>query len=483
MNLAGHDLFRQKCFVNGQWVQAADGRTITVTNPAGGPPLGTAPSLSRGEIAQAVAAAEAAWPAWRGLTALERGNFLKRWEQLIRENLEELAVILTSEQGKPLAEARGEITVGCSYIGWYAEEGRRAYGEIIPPNAPGRRMLTIRQPVGVVAAITPWNFPMSMIARKVAPALAAGCTVVAKPASQTPFSALALAALAEQAGFPPGVFNVVTGQAAEVGAELTANPAVRKLGFTGSTAVGKQLMAMCAATVKKISLELGGNAPFIVFADADLDAAAAGALGCKFRNSGQTCICTNRFLVEESAHDAFVAKLLEKVKTLRVGDGLEPGVTQGPLIDLPSLEKVEHLVQASLAMGAQALTGGKRHALGGLFYEPTILDQARQEMPVCQEEIFGPVAPILTFASEEEAVRIANDTRYGLASYVFTRNLGRFWRISEQLEYGMVGVNEVVLATGEAPFGGVKESGLGREGGRQGLDEFMETKYVLLGGV
>jgi succinate-semialdehyde dehydrogenase/glutarate-semialdehyde dehydrogenase len=324
---------------------------------------------------------------------------------------------------------------------------------------------------------------MSMIARKVAPALAAGCTVVAKPASQTPFSALALAALAEQAGFPPGVFNVVTGQAAEVGAELTANPAVRKLGFTGSTAVGKQLMAMCAATVKKISLELGGNAPFIVFADADLDAAAAGALGCKFRNSGQTCICTNRFLVEESAHDAFVAKLLEKVKTLRVGDGLEPGVTQGPLIDLPSLEKVEHLVQASLAMGAQALTGCKRHALGGLFYEPTILDQARQEMPVCQEEIFGPVAPILTFASEEEAVRIANDTRYGLASYVFTRNLGRFWRISEQLEYGMVGVNEVVLATGEAPFGGVKESGLGREGGRQGLDEFMETKYVLLGGV
>ncbi len=483
MNLADKNLMRNRCLVNNQWILAADGKSIAVKNPASGQLLGEAPSLAREEVAKAVAAAEAAWPAWRAMTALERGGLLRRWERLIRENLEDLAIILTSEQGKPLAEAKAEILGGCSYIGWYAEEGRRAYGEIIPPNAPGRRMLTFRQPVGVVAAITPWNFPMSMIARKVAPALAAGCTVVAKPASQTPFSALALAELAQRAGFPAGVFNVVTGQASQVGAELTANPAVRKLGFTGSTEVGKQLMAQCAATVKKVSLELGGNAPFIVFADADLEAAANGALGCKFRNSGQTCICTNRFLVERSIHDAFLVKLLAKVNALKVGDGLEPGTTQGPLIDQPSLEKVDSLVQASLAMGAKALTGGGRHALGGLFYQPTILDQARPDMPVCQEEIFGPVAPILTFDSEEEAVAMANDTRYGLASYVFTRNLGRFWRVSEKLEYGMVGVNEVVLATGEAPFGGIKESGLGREGGRQGLDEFMETKYVLLGGV
>jgi len=483
MNLSNQELFRQKCYLDGQWLQAGDGRTITVTNPANGRTIGSAPSLSRSEVARAVAAAEAAWPAWREMTALKRGHLLRNWERLVRENLEDLAVILTTEQGKPLAEARAEIKGGCAYISWFAEEGRRAYGEVIPPNTRDRRLLTIRQPVGVAAAITPWNFPMSMIPRKTAPALAAGCTVVAKPSSMTPFSALALAALAERAGFPPGVFNVVTGQAAEVGAELTGNPAVRKLSFTGSTEVGKRLMAQCAPTVKKISLELGGNAPFIVFADADLDAAAAGALGCKFRNTGQTCICTNRFLVEESVHDAFVDRLLARVKTLRVGDGLAPETTQGPLIDQPSLEKVDGLVQASLSMGAQALAGGKRHALGGLFYEPTVLDQVRPEMPVCQQEIFGPVAPILTFADEDEAVRLANETRYGLASYVYTRDLGRFWRVSEKLDYGMVGVNEVLLATCEAPFGGIKESGLGREGGRQGLEEFMETKYVILGGV
>ena len=483
MNLRDKSLLRQKCYVNGEWVQSADGRTITVNNPAKDQPMGTVPSLNGAETSEAISCAEGAWPAWRDLTASDRGSLIKRWEQLILENLDDLAVILTSEQGKPLAEAKSEIVKGCSYIGWYAEEGRRAYGEVIPPSGAGRRMLTIRQPVGVVAAITPWNFPMSMIARKVAPALAAGCTVVCKPASHTPYSALAMAELAQRAGFPPGVLNVVTGQASEVGAELTSNPGVRMLGFTGSTQVGKQLMAECAATVKKLSLELGGNAPFIVFADADLDAAAESALNCKFRNCGQTCVSTNRFLVEESVHDEFVARVSAKVQNLRVGDGLEPGVTQGPLIDKSSLEKVDYLVQASLAMGAFAQSGGRRHALGGLFYEPTLLDRARQEMPVCQEEIFGPVAPILSFGSEDEAIDIANDTRYGLASYVFTQDLRRFWRVSERLEYGMVGVNEVSISSCEAPVGGVKDSGLGREGGHQGLDEFMETKYIVLGGV
>ena len=483
MKLHDDGLFKQKCYVNGEWVQAADGRTISVNNPAKDRPMGTVPRLTGSETAQAISWAQKAWPAWRDLTALERGKLVQRWAALIMQNLDDLAVILTSEQGKPLAEAKSEITKGCSYVSWYAEEGRRAYGEMIPPSGKGRRMFTIRQPVDVVASITPWNFPMSMIARKVAPALAAGCTVVCKPASQTPYSALAMAELARRAGFPPGVFNVITGQASEVGAELTANPEVRMLGFTGSTSVGKQLMAECSNTVKKLSLELGGNAPFIVFADADLDAAAHSALNCKFRNCGQTCVSTNRFLVESSVHDEFLARVSAHVQALRVGDGLEPGVTQGPLIDQDSLEKVDYLVQASLAMGARAYSGGKRHALGGLFYEPTLLDQARQDMPVCQEEIFGPVAPVISFDSEEEAIDIANDTRYGLASYLFTQDLRRFWRVSEKLEYGMVGVNEVSISSCEAPVGGVKESGLGREGGHQGLDEFMETKYIVLGGV
>jgi succinate-semialdehyde dehydrogenase/glutarate-semialdehyde dehydrogenase len=483
INLNDNSLLKRRCYVNGEWVKSADGGIITVENPAKNLPMGTVPSLGRNETAEAIGFAKKAWPTWRELTASARGSMLKRWDQLIRDNLEDLAVILTSEQGKPLAEAKSEIIKGCSYISWYAEEGRRAYGQVIPPSGAGRRMLSIRQPVGVVASITPWNFPMSMIARKVAPALAAGCTVVCKPASHTPYSALALAELAHRAGFPPGVFNVITGQASQVGAELTSNPAVRMLGFTGSTSVGKQLMAECAGTVKKLSLELGGNAPFIVFADADLDTAVEGALNCKFRNCGQTCVCTNRFLVEESIHDEFVARLSAKIESLQVGDGLEPGTTQGPLIDQPSLEKIDSLVQASLAMGALAQSGGRRHALGGLFYEPTLLDKARQEMPVCQEEIFGPVAPIVSFNSEDQALDIANDTRYGLASYVFTKDLRRFWRVSEKLEYGMVGVNEVSISSCEAPVGGVKESGLGREGGHQGLDEFMETKYIVLGGV
>ncbi len=483
MQLSKQELLVSQCFINGQWQGAADGRTLPVHNPATGELLGAAPSLSRGETAAAVAAAREAWPAWREMPAVKRGEIMRRWQQLIRDNLEDLARILTSEQGKPLAEAKGELGVGSDYVAWYAEEGRRAYGEVIPSPMGDRRLLTIRQPVGVVACITPWNFPSSMILRKVAPALAAGCTVVCKPASLTPFSALALGVLAKEAGFPEGVFNVVTGRPAEVGAELAENPAVRKLSFTGSTAVGKALMAQCAGTVKKISMELGGNAPFIVFADADLEAAVNGALGCKFRNSGQTCICTNRFLVEDAIYDDFVKRLVEKVQGLKVGNGLEAGVTQGPLIDQPSLEKVESLVAASLALGARPAAGGARHALGGLYFQPTVLTEARPEMPVCREEIFGPVAPVLRFKSEAEAIALANDTEYGLASYMYTRDIGRFWRVAEALEYGMVGVNEVLLAMAETPFGGIKESGLGREGGRQGLDEYLETKYIVSGGL
>jgi len=483
MELQNKALLATKCLIGGQWLAAADGRAITVTNPANGQTLAAVPSLSRAETAQAVAAAQAAWPAWRETPAVKRGEIMRRWQQLIMANLEDLARILTSEQGKPLAEARAEITVGGGYVVWYAEEGRRAYGEVIPSPLGDRRLLTIRQPVGVAASITPWNFPSSMILRKVAPALAAGCTVVAKPASLTPLSALALGVLAQEAGFPDGVFNLVSGRPDEVGAELAANHGVRKLSFTGSTAVGKALMAQCAATVKKVSLELGGNAPFIVFDDADLEAAVNGALGCKYRNSGQTCICTNRFLVQDGIHDAFVERLVAKVRELKVGSGLEEGVTQGPLIDQASLDKVGSLVAEALAGGARPLIGGGPHPLGGLFFQPTILTGVRPEMAVCREEIFGPVAPVLRFRDEAEAVALANDTAYGLASYVYTRDIGRFFRVAEALEYGMVGVNEVLLAMPETPFGGVKESGLGREGGRQGLDEFLVTKYILAGGL
>ncbi len=483
MELKNQALLATKCLIGGQWRAAADGGVIPVTNPANGQTLAAVPSLSRAETTQAVEAAQAAWPAWREMPAVRRGEIMRRWQQLIMANLEDLARILTSEQGKPLAEARAEITVGGGYVVWYAEEGRRAYGEVIPSPLGDRRLLTIRQPVGVAASITPWNFPSSMILRKVAPALAAGCTVVAKPASLTPLSALALGVLASEAGFPEGVFNVVTGRPDQVGAELAANPGVRKLSFTGSTAVGKALMAQCASTVKKVSLELGGNAPFIVFDDADLDAAVTGALACKYRNSGQTCICTNRFLVQEGIHDAFVERLAARVRELKVGDGLEEGVTQGPLIDQASLDKVDSLVKQALAAGAQPLVGGGPHPRGGLFFQPTILVGTRPEMAVCREEIFGPVAPVLRFKDEAEAVALANDTAYGLASYLYTRDMGRFFRVAEALEYGMVGVNEVLLAMPETPFGGIKESGLGREGGRQGLDEFLVTKYILAGGL
>ena len=483
MNLKNPQLFRQQCYVDGAWVSSAQGQTQPVDNPATGEQLGTVPALSAEETRAAIEAASRAWPAWRDLPAVRRGAYLHRWAKLIEDNAHDLGVILTSEQGKPLPEALGEIKSGQDAITWFAEEGRRAYGEVIPTPSPDRRPITIRQPVGVVGAVTPWNFPMSMIARKVSPALAAGCTIVLKPASATPFSALALAELAHQAGIPAGVFNVVTGKASVVGGELTANPLVRKFTFTGSTAVGKTLMAQCAKTVKNISLELGGNAPFIVFDDADLERAITGAMASKYRNTGQTCICVNRFLVQDGIYDAFVARLSEEVAAMRVGNGLDEGVRQGPLVDQQGLQKVDDLVAAAVALGARAAVGGKRHALGGNFYEPTVLVDLTPEMPILHQEIFGPVATVVRFKTEEEAIALANDTEYGLASYMYTNDLGRFWRVAEALESGLVGVNETGLASAESPFGGYKESGLGREGGRQGLDSFLETKYILVGGL
>jgi succinate-semialdehyde dehydrogenase/glutarate-semialdehyde dehydrogenase len=476
-------LLRQKAYVNGAWCDADDGATLPVTNPATGQRLGTVPRMGAAEARRAVEAASAAWPAWRKRTAKERSAILRRWFELVLQNQEDLAILMTAEQGKPLAESRGEIAYAASFLEWFAEEGKRVYGDTIPSHAADKRVVVLKEPVGVVAAITPWNFPSAMITRKAGPALAAGCPVVLKPASATPFSALALAELGERAGLPAGVFSVVTGASGPIGHELTTNPLVRKVTFTGSTEIGKQLMAQCASTVKKVSLELGGNAPFVVFDDADLDAAVAGALASKYRNSGQTCVCTNRFLVQDGIHDAFAEKLGEAVSRLAVGNGLQPDVQQGPLIDLAAVEKVEAHVADAVAKGGRVVVGGKRHALGGSFFQPTVIAGATPEMAVAREETFGPVAPLFRFRAEQDAVRMANDTEFGLAAYLYTRDLARAWRVGEALEYGMVGVNTGLISTEVAPFGGVKQSGIGREGSRYGIEDYLVVKYLCLGGI
>ncbi len=483
MKLKDASLFRQQCHINGAWVDASDGKVIRVTNPATGAELGTVPALGAAATTDAVSAAAAAFPAWAAKTAKERATILRRWYELILANQEDLAVLMTAEQGKPLAESRGEIAYAAAFVEWFAEEARRVYGDIIPGHQPDKRLLVLRQPVGVVAAITPWNFPSAMITRKVAPALAAGCTVVCKPAQQTPYSAFALAELGVRAGLPAGVFNVVTGPAKDIGGVMTGDARVRKLSFTGSTSIGKLLMSQCSATMKKVSLELGGNAPFIVFEDADLDAAVQGALASKYRNTGQTCVCANRFLVQSSVYDAFAKKLVAAVQKLRVGDGLAGETEQGPLIDAAALAKVEEHVGDAVAKGAKVATGGKRHALGHTFYEPTVLTGVTRQMMVSGEETFGPVAPLFRFETEAEAIAMANDTEFGLASYVYTRDLARSWRVSEALEYGIVGMNTGLISTEVAPFGGIKESGSGREGSRYGLLDYTEIKYVCVGGV
>ncbi len=479
--LEDNNLFRQLGYIQGRWTSADSGETSPVANPATGKELGRVPRMGAAEARRAVAAAQEALPAWRSRSAAERSAILRRWHDLVMASQEDLAALMTAEQGKPLAESRGEIAYAASFLEWFAEEGKRVYGDTIPAQEPGKRILVLKEPVGVVAAITPWNFPAAMITRKAGPALAAGCTLVLKPASSTPFSALALAELGERAGLPPGVFNVVTGAAGPIGQELTGNPAVRKLTFTGSTEIGKQLLEQCAATVKRVSLELGGNAPFIVFDDADLDAAVAGAVASKFRNTGQTCVCTNRFLVQEGVYGPFAERLAAAAARLKVGDGFEPGVEQGPLIDLAAVEKVEEHIADALGKGARVVLGGARHPLGGTFFQPTVLAEVTPAMAVAREETFGPVAPLFRFRSEEEAIRLANDTPYGLAAYFYTRDLARSWRVAEALEYGIVGLNTGLVSSAVAPFGGVKESGLGREGSRYGIEEFLEMKYLCIG--
>ncbi len=478
-----HDptLLKEDCYINGDWV-GADER-LSVTNPANGKEIAAVPVLGEEQTRAAIDAADAAQKAWAAKTAKERARILRWWYELIMEHADDLALIMTTEQGKPLAEARGEVVYGASFVEFAAEEAKRLYGEIIPSPFPDARIMVLRQPVGVVAAITPWNFPNAMITRKAGPALAAGCTIVIKPASETPLSALALAELADRAGIPRGVINVVTGRASVIGSVLTGSEKVRMLTFTGSTEVGKLLMKQCADTVKKVGLELGGNAPFIVFDDADLDAAVEGALASKYRNAGQTCVCANRILVQDGVYDAFAEKLAAKVQALKVGDGTEEGVTQGPLINEAAVKKVEELVEDARAKGARVVTGGHRHELGGTFYQPTILCDVTPEMRVTNEEIFGPVAPLYRFHTEEEAIRLANDTNYGLAAYFYARDMGRILRVGEGLEYGIVGINKGIISTEVAPFGGVKESGLGREGSRHGVEEFTELKYMLVGGV
>lgn len=483
LQLKDSALFRQLCLINGHWVAAAGGATIPVTNPATNAVLGTVPKLGAAETRQAIAAANAAYPAWRAKTAKERSKILRRWYELMLEHREDLAIILTAEQGKPLAEARGEIDYAAAYFEWFAEEAKRIYGDVIPQSQPDKRIVVLKEPIGVCAAITPWNFPAAMITRKAGAALAAGCPMVVKPASATPYSALALAELANRAGVPAGVFNVVTGSAGAIGGEMTANPIVRKLTFTGSTEIGKELMAQSAATMKKLSMELGGNAPFIVFDDADVDAAVAGAIASKYRNTGQTCVCTNRFLVQDGIYDTFAAKLAMAVSALRVGDGLQGVTEQGPLIDQASVAKVEEHIADAVAKGAKILCGGTRHALGGNFFTPTILTEVTAAMAVAREETFGPVAPLFRFKSEEEAIALANDTEFGLAAYFYSRDNARIWRVAEAIEAGMVGINTGLISNETAPFGGVKQSGNGREGSKYGLDDFLEIKYLCIGGI
>jgi len=483
MKLDDPSLLREQCFIDGSWVAADEGGVLAVTNPATGATLGSVPNMGASETRRAIAAADAALAGWKARTAKERAVIMRCWFDLISSHQEDLARLMTAEQGKPLAESRSEISYAASFIEWFAEEAKRLYGDVIPGHQSDKRILVLRQPVGVVAAITPWNFPAAMITRKAGPALACGCTLVCKPATQTPYSALALAELSSRAGIPKGVFNVLTGSAANIGGEMTSNPTVRKLTFTGSTEVGKKLMAQCAGTVKKLSLELGGNAPFIVFDDADLDAAVQGAIASKYRNTGQTCVCANRLLIQEGVYEKFAAKLQLAVAGLRVGDGLAGVTDQGPLIDAKAVAKVEEHIADALSKGAKVMLGGRRHALGGSFFEPTILTEVTPKMLVAREETFGPVAPLFKFATEAEAIGMANDTEFGLAAYMYTQDLARSWRVSEALEYGIVGLNTGIISTEVAPFGGVKESGIGREGSKYGILDYTEIKYVCIGGV
>jgi succinate-semialdehyde dehydrogenase / glutarate-semialdehyde dehydrogenase len=483
MKLTDAKLFRQQCYIDGAWVDADGGGTIPVENPANGERLGTVPKMGAAETRRAIAAADRAMPAWQAKTAKERAGILRKWFELMMANQEDLAQLMTAEQGKPLTESRGEIAYAGAFIEWFAEEGKRIYGDTIPAHGADKRIVVLKQPIGVCGAITPWNFPSAMITRKAGPALASGCTMVLKPASQTPFSALALCELAERAGVPKGVFSCVTGTAKEIGGEITSNPTVRKVTFTGSTEIGKLLMAQCAATVKKTSMELGGNAPFIVFDDADLDAAVKGAIASKYRNAGQTCVCANRILVQDGVYDAFAKKLADAASAMKVGNGAEAGTVIGPLIDMKAIEKVEQHVADALKKGARVVVGGKRHALGGSFYQPTVLADVTTDMMVTREETFGPVAPLFRFKTDAEAIKMANDTEFGLAAYFYTRDIGRVWRVAEALEYGIVGINEGIISTEIAPFGGVKESGIGREGSKYGIEEFLEVKYLCMGGI
>jgi succinate-semialdehyde dehydrogenase / glutarate-semialdehyde dehydrogenase len=483
LNLKDPSLFKQQVYVAGEWVHADDGKTIAVTNPATGEEIGTVPMCGTAETVRAIAAADVAQRAWRDVPAKDRSAILRRLNDLMLSNVDDLALIMTSEQGKPLAESKGEIAYAASFIEWFAEEARRVYGDTISATSQDKRIIALKQPVGTTAAITPWNFPTAMLTRKAGPALAAGCSMVVKPASQTPFSALAFAELAARAGVPKGLLSVLTGSASQIGAEMTRSPIVRKLTFTGSTEVGRTLMRQSADTIKKLSLELGGNAPFIVFDDADLNAAVEGAMVSKYRNTGQTCVCANRIYVQRGVLRAFTDKLVAKVKALKVGNGVDSGVTQGPLIDAKAIAKIEEHIADARAKGGEVLTGGKRHALGGLFFEPTVVGGATADMLFAREETFGPLAPIFGFDTEAEVIALANDTEFGLAAYFYSRDIGRVMRVAERLESGIVGVNTGLISTAEAPFGGVKQSGLGREGSKYGLDEFLEIKYVCLGGL